>query len=145
MYCLYINLDHQVARRASLEDNFRTTCPSDWRLWRVRAVEASLVGERWTAGSLRKEEKACFLSHLKAIELSSSINEDVLIAEDDALFARETAPMIEHTAGSLPRDAWDMLFTDVSMPCMRTMSVLVRLRRSLMQQRRFQIVNLRNL
>ncbi len=145
MECIYINLDEQTPRRTSLETDFRDNCPPGWRIRRLCALGIDDIERRHVEGTLPKEEKACFLSHLKALELSMTIDGHVFVAEDDILFGKETASLIDQAIETLSGDAWDMLFTDVCIPGIHAMIVLFQLRQLLSERNRFQLIDLKSI
>jgi len=113
MRCIYINLDEAIQRREAVEQTFRDNCPPSWKLERLPACDCAYVVQREIPGKIRPAEKACFLSHLKALERARELNGPVLIAEDDTVFSAATAGIVEDVVRRLPPDAWDLLFTDV--------------------------------
>jgi GR25 family glycosyltransferase involved in LPS biosynthesis len=141
MDCIYINLDEQAARRQSLESNFHQVCP-DWHINRVPAVSATQIECEGIPGKLRNNEKACFLSHVKALEFALTLPDHVLIAEDDILFGETSAALIERAIATLSAD-WDIVFTDVCITGVHAMIELFQLRRMLTAQNGFRLVNLK--
>ena len=95
MRCFYINLDAAAQRRDLLEKNFAQHRGNDWTLTRIAAVDADYVIANGIGGSSTSTEKACFLSHKKAIRESMTIDEPVLILEDDAVFGENTCKIID--------------------------------------------------
>ena len=85
MDIFYINLAEQTERQRKLESNFQANNASQWVLHRIDAVSAQAVANK-IPGRLRDGEKACFQSHIKAIETAKQSAGHVLIAEDDILF-----------------------------------------------------------
>ena len=145
MECVYINLDEQTARRNSLESNFHQTCPQGWSIRRVAAVSVRDIEDRDVQGTLRNTEKACFLSHVKALELGGTCAGHVLIAEDDILFGQESAPLIERAVATVPDTAWDVIFTDACITGVHAMIELFQLRRTLTPENGFRLINLKGI
>jgi len=110
MQTLFINLDAATQRRAALEKNFRDLAPATWRLTRVQALEAERVVERGFHGSLRPSEKACLLSHERALSASLADPDPCLIVEDDALFGPNTFRQIDQLA-VLRDEGIDLVYT----------------------------------
>src|SRR6266487_4693017 len=131
MECIYINLDSETSRRGAVEQTFRDNCPPSWRLQRLSAVTPTYIGEREIEGNLRDGEKACFLSHLKALDLAREFDGNVLIAEDDILLGNGSALAIEQALGTMAGNDWDLLFTDVCIAGIHAMIELFRLKRLL--------------
>lgn len=87
MRCLFINRQAAADRRRALEASFAATAPSHWDLLRVEAVEADDIAD---PRGLTPAERACWLSHRKALEATVDDDEDVLVVEDDTRFCRRT-------------------------------------------------------
>lgn len=114
MDIFYINLADQIHRREFVERNFAAVQRPGWRLSRIDAVTAEAA--RDMPGRIRDAEKACFQSHLRAIEKAQHAAGHVLIAEDDILFGKGSLRSIESALASLAEDDWDILFTDLVIP-----------------------------
>jgi len=121
MKYLYINLDAATGRRAFVEGNFADCSHREPAIERVSAVDIATVEANGTPGSNRPGEKACYLSHLKALRRSLEHDEDVLIAEDDVLFAPGSTATIEGVAPAFEGQDWDLVFTDICVPRPRAM------------------------
>lgn len=109
MRCLYINLDRAVDRREALEASFRAHAPPDWRLQRIAALGPEDGAAR--PGALTPAEKACWLSHRRAVAETVEDDAPVLIVEDDVAFSARTFPVLTGLAAGAPD--WDLLYTDV--------------------------------
>ncbi len=79
----YINLDNSYERRSEVEAWFKNGAPPGINLIRVPAVDASLAGSMRNS-AISAAQKACILSHIKAIESSLEDGKNSLILEDDA-------------------------------------------------------------
>ena len=145
MECFYINLEEQTARRTSVESNFRDACPPGWSMSRIPAVSTRDVERQEVQGSLRPAEKACFLSHLKALEHGLTRAGHVLIAEDDILFGTESAPLIERAVSAALDTSWDVIYTDVCITGVHAMIELFQLRRALAAQQGSRLINLKGI
>lgn len=126
MDVFYINLASQQDRRQAVERDFAAGDTARWRLTRIEAVTAAVAAQ--TPGAARDGEKACLLSHARALEESLRVDGHVLIAEDDIRFGRHTAAAVEEALAIIPDHAWDILFTDVILPGFDRMFQLFRLR-----------------
>ncbi len=126
MDVFFINLASQGERRAFLERNFAASDTASWPLHRIEAVTAADAAQ--VPGALRDGEKACFLSHRKALEAAVRTDGHVLIAEDDIQFGQHTAAALETALKQIPENAWDVVFTDVIFPGLDRMYQLFRLR-----------------
>ena len=114
MRCLYINLDAASERRAALETSFAQNRAAGWDLHRIPARDSEFVRRRKVPGRLNPCEKACYLSHLTAIELVAGFNKSALVVEDDTMFGPHTFPLLEALVNQVnPQLAWDLMFTDV--------------------------------
>jgi len=131
MECLYINLDGAHARRAALEANFEACKGPGWSLRRMRAVEVGDIAQHLPPGRIREVEKAVYLSHARAVEETLDAAGHALIIEDDALFGPESCERIASACAAFPEDAWDILFTDVTLVEAHAMTRFFSIRREL--------------
>ena len=147
MQCIYINLDEAEARREAVERTFRENCPASWTLERLPAFDRAYVEQAKIPGTLSAGEKACFLSHLRALESSMESDGPVLIAEDDVELGPATAGVLDDVIRRLPPEAWDLLYTEVDVwgIGVHRMIDLWTLHQLLTIQRQFKIVNLRTI
>jgi GR25 family glycosyltransferase involved in LPS biosynthesis len=127
MDIFYINLADQADRRRNLESNFQANNDLRWALCRVDAIPAHAVAQ--VPGRLRDSEKACFQSHIKAIEMAKQSPGHVLIAEDDLQFGARSLQKIENALRLVPEGSWDIIFTDVCITNTHAMLDLLMLRR----------------
>src|SRR5689334_1969428 len=110
MKCHYINLDDATARRANLEAAYRAANPpAAWELVRIPASGPAAAGG--LPGAISPPEKACWLSHRRAVEASLVDDSPVLVVEDDVRFSPRTFPILGALAEADPE--WDVLYTDV--------------------------------
>jgi GR25 family glycosyltransferase involved in LPS biosynthesis len=128
MDIFYVNLADQADRRRNLENNFQANNALKWSLRRVDAILARAVAQ--VPGGLRDSEKACFQSHIKAIETARESAGHVLIAEDDIQFGAKSLPAIENALGLVPEESWDIIFTDVCVTNTHAMMDMLMLRRA---------------
>jgi GR25 family glycosyltransferase involved in LPS biosynthesis len=128
MNILYINLANQTDRRRDLERNFQAVNALQWFLHRVDAIPSHAAAQ--IPGRLRDSEKACFQSHIKAIEMAKQKDGHVFIAEDDILFGTGSFAAIENALAHVPEESWDIVFTDVCITNVHAMLDLRMLRRS---------------
>lgn len=131
MECAYINLDGQAERRAAFEANFAQYKAPDWNLTRIAAVDGAQVLREAIPGKLRDTQKAVHFSHRKALTHLLAAPGHVLVFEDDALLGPQSAERIASAAVTLDHGAWDMIFTDISVPDAHMMARLFLLRREL--------------
>ena len=61
----------------------------------INQAEYEKISQDWER-PLRRAEVACFLSHLKAWKEVATLNEPVLILEDDALLTNKTAEILDY-------------------------------------------------
>jgi GR25 family glycosyltransferase involved in LPS biosynthesis len=133
MECVYLNMDHQVARRQLLEDNFAACRLPDWHLTRIPAVGIDEAARQAIPGRLREVEKAVILSHCKALGHVMLDPGHTLILEDDVLLGPLSCERIQSAAVALPEDAWDLILTDVSIVEAHAMVRLFSVRRELVK------------
>jgi GR25 family glycosyltransferase involved in LPS biosynthesis len=139
----YINLDASSQRRQFLEGNFSAHNDRNWSLTRVAAVDADYVRAHPLPGNLRPAEKACFLSHRRAVEQSLLRPGPAMILEDDAMFGPNSLMRIEQAIAA-STDGPDLLYTDICIPKLTTMVELYQLRFDLrMQQRDSVVINVK--
>ena len=143
MDIFYINVADQIHRREFVERNFAAIQRPGWRLSRIDAVTVETA--RNMPGRIRDGEKACFQSHLCAIEKAQHAAGHVLIAEDDILFGEGSLPAIERALASIAEDDWDILFTDLVIPNAGPMANLYLLRQRLARSGGSQLLDLSNL
>lgn len=85
MKSYFINLDSAVERKESLQQSFKASAPQGLTLERIGAVSGDDIRRSPLLGKLRDTEKACILSHRKAIEATTRDQGNSLILEDDAI------------------------------------------------------------
>ena len=131
MKCFYINLDSANERKLQIERNFLENKGVEWSMSRYAAVDARYIENQMIPGSLSPSEKACFLSHKNLIKENSNSEDPFLIMEDDAIFGKHTCAIVKSILSSGLDFDWDILFTDVAVPRIETMSDLVKRRQRL--------------
>ena len=144
MDIFYINLADQTDRRRNLESNLQASNDLQWSLHRVDAISSQAVANQ-IRGRLRDSEKACFQSHIKAIEMAKQSAGHALIAEDDILFGTRSFQVIEDALAFIPEDSWDVIFTDVCVTNTHAMIDLLLLRRRASGDTSFKLINLNRL
>ena len=143
MRCFYINLDAATQRRRSLEENFAQTRKEDWSLTRIAAIDAAYVEANAIGGSSTAPEKACFLSHGKALRESMNDDEAAFILEDDAILGRDTCNIVEQLPSFAKDLAWDIGLTDAVVPNVGDMCGLVSMRHELADKMEIRLINLK--
>jgi GR25 family glycosyltransferase involved in LPS biosynthesis len=91
--------------------------------------KAALVGSPQALPPVRPGELACFLSHLKVIDMAQDIDGDIMVIEDDALFGPNSQQAIRTIIGLSSRAKWDLMATDVCISNPLQMIQLLALRR----------------
>jgi GR25 family glycosyltransferase involved in LPS biosynthesis len=105
----YINLDRSTDRRAEIEGEIaRFGLTGRYR--RFAAADGNILG--FPNPRLSKSEIGCFTSHLQLLQLNIGSPEHLHIVEDDAIFSRFTAPVVELIANSTDIEQYDILFTE---------------------------------
>ncbi|MDR0379230.1 MAG: glycosyltransferase family 25 protein [Candidatus Accumulibacter sp.] len=141
MNTYYINLESAEARRHFVEKNFRQYGDESGRLHRVEAVDAARVVADAVPGKISDAEKACFLSHRRAIDCSRRDGTHSLIVEDDVRFGPSTFKMLDRLGDAL--DAFDIVFTNVIWGNIDGMLRLFFLRRKLLRDGTIQVFDLK--
>lgn len=108
----YINLEAATERRSHIEANFRELAPSPWSIVRVPATSSEDPEVACQSGRIRPSEKACFLSHRKAITASLEEPGSSMIVEDDVLFCPSSFDNIDKLEQQ-HRGEPDIVFTSV--------------------------------
>ena len=143
MRCFYINLDGATQRRRSIEANFAQTGKADWSLTRIAAIDAAYIEANAIGGGPTAPEKACFLSHRKALRESMNDDEAVFILEDDAMFGSDTCNIVEQLPAFAKDLEWDIVFTDAVVPRIGDMSALVTMRHELADKMEIRLIGLK--
>jgi GR25 family glycosyltransferase involved in LPS biosynthesis len=107
---------------------------------RVQAVDAGQVVSHAVPGGIRDPEKACILSHRRAIDLSRSDSDRSLIVEDDVCFGPSTFHLLGKLGSAL--DSFDVVFTDIGVGTPHDMIRLFLLRRERVSRGDFQLLDL---
>jgi GR25 family glycosyltransferase involved in LPS biosynthesis len=105
----YINLDRSSDRRAQVEAEIAAFGLGD-RYQRFAAAAGNALA--FPNPRLSDGEIGCFTSHLLLLKQALGSDAHVHVVEDDALFSRFTASMIESLAVSEAIDDYDIVFTD---------------------------------
>jgi GR25 family glycosyltransferase involved in LPS biosynthesis len=105
----YINLDRSTDRRAEIEGEIaRYGLTARYR--RFPAADGNILG--FSNPHLSSAEIGCFTSHLLLLQQNIGSPLHLHIVEDDAIFSRFTAPVVELIAGSDDIAQYDVLFTE---------------------------------
>ena len=145
MDCLYINLDAQKQRRKFVESNFAMWADPGWKLHRYRAVSKEDLPDRFRSGRIRDSEKACFASHVGALEHALEFSGDTLIVEDDVWFGPQSANVINESRRQLHGRRWDILFADLCVPDPQAMLTLFQMRRACEKSHQFRLLDPKSL
>jgi len=113
MLCITINLDRETERRAALAANFARFAAPGWRLERCQAVEAAEAVALRPDSKLRPAETACFLSHMKALEMALAVDGPVMICEDDIILGPRSATLIPMALATIGSKDWHILFPEI--------------------------------
>lgn len=142
MECFYINLDDAHARRSELEKNFALHQQTGWSLSRFAATSTQDVARQQVKGTIRPEEKACFLSHKNLIGSQLDHPRPIFVLEDDAQLGQHTCKTIDTFLANTPELQWDILFTDLCITDLATMLNLLRYRKVLALEKRLSLLDL---
>ncbi|MBU3651210.1 MAG: hypothetical protein FGM28_13040 [Limnohabitans sp.] len=109
----YINLHDQEARRSALRANLAQTMPAEVAIHRVEAATPKDVMTIGLGGTIRDVEKACYLSHLRALQQACTHAAHAYILEDDAHLGVQSFARIGTAIAQLAQrgEAWDLLYT----------------------------------
>lgn len=140
---LYINVEQAVERKSFLEQNYRQFMPPEWACSRVPAVTPEQLSPlSQSHGHVSLNERACFASHVRALEQSLVDDQPVMILEDDALFGPQSFQIIRDCLQGLKNTEWDILYTDVCIPNPSVMLEFFQLRKVLISESRWQLFDL---
>ncbi len=109
----FINLADAAARRTALVAGFAAHRLPGWELARVEAVSAAAVEAAAVPGKLSWREKACFLSHRRALDAAAAVDGPSWIMEDDVAFGADSFRLIDAFTAKQAETGWDILFTDI--------------------------------
>lgn len=144
MNAYYINLESATDRRASVEGTFAKYASMTWQLIRVPAIDADEIRNRKIPGTIKDTQKACLLSHQKAIEQSLGDDGHALFLEDDA----SIGPRGFKVLGNLDisnRIGVDMLFTSCLIANQDLLLKQYLLYRSLIEKPRTTLIDMKQL
>ncbi|SKB76963.1 glycosyltransferase family 25 protein [Luteibacter sp. 22Crub2.1] len=83
-------------------------------LRRIEAVNAQDIDRLRVRGTISVSERACFMSHLRALDIAANEGPGPYwIAEDDVAFGPSTLPLIKSLLERLRGASWDIVLTDV--------------------------------
>lgn len=142
MKCIYINLEKATERKSLIENSFALHAAPHWQLERFPAIDTLYVARNEIKGSLRPNEKACFISHHVAIKRNIDATTPLMMLEDDAMLGPSTAAVVENFLEVGDKADWDIIFTDVAVPQPGKMAELIRLRYQLVEENRVLLLNL---
>ncbi|GHU33934.1 hypothetical protein AGMMS50256_26830 [Betaproteobacteria bacterium] len=106
-------------------------------------MDVNFVLSHAVEGKILPTEKACFLSHKKAIERSLEGNQNVLILEDDAQFGPNSFNFLK-ILDDMQDDSTDIVFTDICVGGNNDMIELFFLRKNLIRDSTFQLIDLKD-
>jgi len=134
----YINLDNATKRREAIEENLRKFKSNDVGIHRISAVNKEYVEKNNIHGGIRSNEKACFLSHVKAIEAALKNPGYALILEDDILLGSESISWLDKVLVPAISDL-DLLFIELCISNLPSMFQLYRLKKELLKAGKIEI------
>ncbi|MEI7611299.1 MAG: glycosyltransferase family 25 protein [Betaproteobacteria bacterium] len=143
MDAYYINLDSDEGRRQFIEKGFSDYNNQTGTLKRVPAIDINHVVSAAIPGKIRSGEKACILSHQRAIELSINDNNHSLIIEDDVQFGPNTFSLLSKLGTLL--DDFDIVFTDLGLGDIHDMIRFFVRRRKMLSQGLFKLLDLKGI
>ena len=135
----YINLESAIERRIAIEKNLNQFLMSGATVNRVSAFDAKYVHKHEIAGSIRNTEKACFLSHMKAIEMSLLQPGPALIIEDDISLGPQSISQIKDLLGKASIGI-DLLFAEMCISSLSSMFQLYMLKRELLRDNKIEVL-----
>ncbi len=133
----YINLHDQAARRTALLANLAHSAPSGLSIHRVEAATPKDVLTIGIGGASRAVEKACYLSHLRALKQACAHDAHAYILEDDAHLGAESFARIGNAIAQLAQrqEPWDLLYTQFMPVKPEHMVELLRIRNECLHKR----------
>lgn len=139
----YINLEMAVERRNFLEQNYHQYMQADWPLTRISAITPErLLPVDPDQSNISVNERACFVSHVAALEQGLAGNGHVMILEDDVLFGPQSPQILRDCLKGLENSEWDILYADVCIPNPTAMLEFFQVRKVLMGESRWQLFDL---
>jgi GR25 family glycosyltransferase involved in LPS biosynthesis len=146
MRAKYINLKSAADRRLELEKNIRSIQPNPWTIERFDAIDINHIKTINLPGKIRPSEKACFLSHVSVLEEMRSKNpkEPFIVWEDDVVIGEISHIAISQFLKQIHPNQWDILYTDLIIPDLKSMLDLFILRKKLKSQNQIEIIDLTN-
>lgn len=141
----FINLESCADRREFVLDNFRAASSGEQHIDRISAVDTEQIVKEGVSGNIKANEKACYLSHYKAIQASLMHNDHVFIAEDDVIFCERSTVVMNTMIDKIDQQSWDILYTDVCFPHIDSMVNLFFKRRQFETNKEMEFLNLANL
>jgi len=135
----YINLDSAIERRIALEKNLNQIRASGITINRIHAFDANYIQQHQVPGSIRSTEKACFLSHIKAIEMSLLQPGPALIIEDDISLGSQSISQIQALIDKVGLSI-DLLFAEICISSLPSMFQLYMLKRELLRENKIEVL-----
>jgi GR25 family glycosyltransferase involved in LPS biosynthesis len=147
MLARYINLREAVERRTSLEANIRALPAGKWQVARFEAIDTSRDETRHLPGSASPAEKACYLSHRALLTemLHAGAMDPFFVWEDDVLVGQLTHEAAVSYTKSVGIETWDLLFTDIVVPDLNNMLLLLTYARRLRSLQKIEALDLRSI
>lgn len=112
---------------------------------RFEAITSDDVQKKNILGNISNSEKACFLSHASLIFEHDQETQPFMVMEDDVVFCQSTFQTIEKMLVAMQEVAWDILYTDVCIPMPTTMIDLIQLKKSMLDNDSFRLLDLKNI
>lgn len=135
----YINLEGATDRRTALEKNLAQFASNKFAIHRINAFDKSYVKTNAVPGKISDSEKGCFLSHIKAIEMSLERPGPALILEDDARLFTKFLSVINKILPQIESNS-DLTFLDITVSDFKSMCILNRIHRELTDSNEFNLL-----
>ena len=143
----FINLDRRVDRKTALLNQFAQHIDRSININRVAAIDSAsktmpATNQSSTADAISLTEKACYQSHLKAIEMASHTAEHSLILEDDVCFSERTQATLESIINLPQFDKIDICFAELGLESMAQYPALYAIKHNLAQRGKVSLLDL---
>jgi GR25 family glycosyltransferase involved in LPS biosynthesis len=138
----FINLDRRIDRLKSLENDFNLYLDNKIQVTRVSGVDAAGNNLLKSEDLISNAEKACYTSHIKAIECSLQSNTHSLIIEDDVCFSNHTQQILSSILCSKLMEGVDICFAELGLENMTQYPPLFALKNKLSLQNKASLIDL---
>lgn len=138
----FINLDRRDDRLKSLMNDLNRHLDDTVKINRVSGVDAMSNNLLKSEDLISNAEKACYSSHIQAIEHSLPSNAHTLIIEDDVSFSTRTQQILSSILSSNLIEGVDVFFAELGLENMTQYPSLYALKNKLSLQNKITLIDL---